>query len=339
MVASAHKPSAHKPGNRNITCRMLQIERLIKSGGRYGLKELAGFFGVSERTIQRDLSAMRTILGAPLGYDRLRGSFYYRREFSLPRPDFSKGELVALFMTEKLLSSFEGTPYAAALSSAAAKIRVLLTDGGPEPAGEADFISVACDPLRGDELKVAEHFAVLERARRDGRRVELVYHSMRRDGSTRRPVDPYHLYMWRGAWYLVGFCHLRNEVRIFALDRMETVRETGAGFTIPDDFRIEDYLKNSWGIERGAPARVKIRFDAYQAKWIRERTWHGSQRITELPDGGLIFEVVVGGLREIKEWVMGFGAHAEALEPEELRKEIREEVRRMDEMYREKTLV
>ena len=321
-------------GHRHVSCRMLQIESLIKSGKRYGLKELAEYFEVSPRTIQRDLEAMRERLGAPVVYDRFRGGFYYERNFSLPRPEFSEGELIALFMTEKLVSCLEGTPYAAGLVSAAGKLRLLLTDGGKiGPERDFDFISIAGDPLRGNELEVGRVFAGLETARRYGRRVEITHFSVQHNRLTRRLLDPYHLYLWRGTWYVIGFCHLRGEVRIFALDRIGETRETGESFRVPEDFRIEDYLKSSWGIERGEPVRVKIRFDPRQAGWIREREWHPSQRLTEVEDGGLLFEVEVMGLREIKQWVMGFGALAEVLEPAELREEIGEEVRRMGIKY------
>lgn len=111
------------------------------------------------------------------------------------------------------------------------------------------------------------------------------------------------------------------------------VRLTDELFQIPKDFKIEDYLKHSWGIERGEPVTVKIRFDNYQARWIRERIWHPSQRLRDLEDGGLIFEAEVAGLREIKQWVLGFGPHAEVLEPLELKEQIRQEIRRMREIY------
>lgn len=324
-------------GNRSATFRMIRIEQHLKKNKYGNLRELADLLEVSQRTVQRDLETMRDLLGAPVIYDRYHKGYYYGREFVLPRIDLTEGELVALFLTEKLLSYLEGTPYAVQLASAGTKLRLLLTDKTSGDAREAartrDYISIASEPLRGDELRLAKFFACLETARRQGRRVEHAYYSIQREEASVRKLDPYHLHLWEGSWYVIGYCHLRCAVRTFALDRVQEIRILDEKFRVPPDFKIEDYLRNCWGIERGAPARVQIRFDAHQARWIRERIWHPSQSLRELSEGRLLMEVEVAGWREIKQWVLGFGAHAEILEPAELREEIRREIMAMTEVY------
>lgn len=89
--------------------------------------------------------------------------------------------------------------------------------------------------------------------------------------------------------------------------------------------------------ERGEePLGVAIKFDSYQARYIRERRWHPTQEIEELPDGGLILRFCVGGLDEVKRWVMGYGSHAEVLAPESLRQAVKEELKQMATLYKEK---
>ena len=105
-------------------------------------------------------------------------------------------------------------------------------------------------------------------------------------------------------------------------------------FQILPSFSLEAYLAKGFLAERAAqPEDVVIKFDEYQARWIRERLWHSSQRIEELPSGGLILRLTVGGLGEVKRWVMGYGKHAEVLQPESLRREIGEDVQKMAEIY------
>lgn len=199
-------------GRRNVSYRMIRIEQLLKTGKYYSLKELAERLEVSPRTIQRDLAAMRDFMGAPLVYDRFRKGFCYEKDFTLPRPNLNEGELVALFLTEKLLSYLEGTPYAASLASAGAKLRMLMTDEADLPSEmDAAYISFACDPLRGDEVKLAENFAKLELARKQNRRAEITHYSVLREEATLRRIDPYHFYLWHGTWYLIAFCHLRGK--------------------------------------------------------------------------------------------------------------------------------
>ncbi|MBC7324085.1 MAG: WYL domain-containing protein, partial [Moorella sp. (in: Bacteria)] len=78
---------------------------------------------------------------------------------------------------------------------------------------------------------------------------------------------------------------------------------------------------------------VAIRFTAQQARWIRERQWHSSQTLEELPDGGLILRMHLSGLQEVKRWVFGFGSQAEVLAPPELRREIAREAAALGELY------
>ncbi|MCI0407184.1 MAG: WYL domain-containing protein, partial [Acidobacteria bacterium] len=82
---------------------------------------------------------------------------------------------------------------------------------------------------------------------------------------------------------------------------------------------------SSFGILRGETVAVRIRFSRRQAKWIAERTWHDSQQIQSLPDGGLMLSLEVADTAEIKSWVLSFGQEAEVLEPLSLRAELRAE--------------
>jgi len=75
-----------------------------------------------------------------------------------------------------------------------------------------------------------------------------------------------------------------------------------------------------------------VRFDAYQARWIRERVWHPTQKLQELPDGGVLFEAEANP-QEIKRWVLGYGSHAEVLEPPLLREEVKKEIEKMYARY------
>jgi len=74
--------------------------------------------------------------------------------------------------------------------------------------------------------------------------------------------------------------------------------------------------------------------DPYQARWIRERQWHHSQKLTQLEDGGLILEMDVQGLDEVKRWVMQYGGEVEVVEPEFLKCDVINEIDKMNKMYK-----
>ena len=80
---------------------------------------------------------------------------------------------------------------------------------------------------------------------------------------------------------------------------------------------------------------MALRFDAYQARWIRERQWHPTQEVEELADGGLVLRITVAGGGDLKRWVLSHGSHVEVLEPEWLREAVAEELRRAAQIYPE----
>jgi predicted DNA-binding transcriptional regulator YafY len=103
---------------------------------------------------------------------------------------------------------------------------------------------------------------------------------------------------------------------------------------IPPDFDANAYLANSWGIMRGVGlTEVVLQFSPNVAALLRERTWHPSQTIDELADGGLLLTVRVSDPREMRPWIRSWGADVEVLEPAELRTEMAEQARRLLDQY------
>jgi predicted DNA-binding transcriptional regulator YafY len=126
---------------------------------------------------------------------------------------------------------------------------------------------------------------------------------------------------------------LRQDIRVFALDRIRKLDLNAETFTPPEDLNIDEFLKSSFGVFHGPPAHVKIRFAQDIAGYMTEKTWHPSQKVSAQPDGSVIFEADVAGTEEIKHWVLKWGAKAEVLEPDSLRQQIRREAREMLKTY------
>jgi len=105
-------------------------------------------------------------------------------------------------------------------------------------------------------------------------------------------------------------------------------------FTRDPDFSLESYLAQGFLAEHGdAPVEVVIWFDAYQARYIRERQSHPTQQIEEHADGTLTLRFHSGALDEVRRWVMGYGSHAEVLAPAKLRAEVAAEAAAMVRRY------
>jgi len=88
---------------------------------------------------------------------------------------------------------------------------------------------------------------------------------------------PLQAQVFNSTFYLIGHCHMRNDVRIFTLDRIKMLHQTKKTFDMPEDFSFEDFVNPSFGVFQGAPTKVRIWFSAEAAGYVRENIWHQSR--------------------------------------------------------------
>ncbi|HHX50811.1 MAG TPA: WYL domain-containing protein [Clostridia bacterium] len=315
--------------------RIYYLDRRLRENSYPNTPQLARMWEVHTRTIERDIEYMRDRLGAPLAYDYRRKGYYYAGEFCLPPLNLTEDEMSTLFLAQKLLAQCAGTPLEDPVRSAFEKIRLSLPQSfSLDFSSLEQSVSFNVEPLRGDETYLTGAYQSLKLAVQNRTTVWMRYFSLSRNETRERQVDPYHLRYYQGAWYLIAFCHLRQEIRIFAVDRIRELRHTGEEFEPLPGFSLQAYLEGSLGIEVGAYSQeVVILFDSHQARWIRERQWHPSQVLEPRSDGSLTLRLTVSGLGEVKRWVLSFGRHAEILSPRSLRQQIEEEIQAMVSQY------
>src|SRR6478672_5364857 len=114
---------AHEQLSRPPLERMMRIHGQLKAGDFPNCRKIADDLEVSSKTIQRDIDFMRDRLGLPIEYDPLRFGYYYTEEVaSFPSIEVSEGEVAALFVAQKALAQYRGTPFERPLRSAFRKI-------------------------------------------------------------------------------------------------------------------------------------------------------------------------------------------------------------------------
>jgi predicted DNA-binding transcriptional regulator YafY len=163
--------------------------------------------------------------------------------------------------------------------------------------------------------------------------LRVLYFTMSRRKRTRRRIAPYQVWYYDETFYLIGFCYQRKEIRLFAIDRIEQIEILDETFDRPEGFDAEQFMQASFGAFQGESATVKIRFTKKAAGYVSEKIWHPTQTLAPQPDGGLLFEAQVAGIDEIKRWVLKWGADAEVLAPDELRRAVSQEVQAMLDNY------
>lgn len=319
---------------RNKIFRILKILTLLESGHKkWSAQDFADFFGINIRTFHRDRELMEK-LGIPIYYDNTKRTYDILDTFRFAPPEITREEALALFLAGQAFE-YENFPYQQELDTGLAKIINSLPGSIRKVLkGIENKISFQRNP--GVDLSpFKEMIKELERAINTCKTIEITYYSLSRDSTNSRKVDPYTLF-FNNAGYLVGYCHLHNEIRIFRIDRVKDLKILNETFDRPCDYSIEDYLQNTWGVERGKVVEVKLLFSGFAAKFVKEFNWHPSQEIEVINDEQILFSVKTGSMKEIKSWILGFGSEVRVLKPEELREEVIAEIEKMRNIY-EKT--
>jgi proteasome accessory factor B len=162
------------------------------------------------------------------------------------------------------------------------------------------------------------------------RQVELTYRKPGRTETELRVVDPYHLANINGEWFLFAYCHLRKGLRTFVPARIVSLRPTGERFARPKRFSLEQRLRDSFGVITGeGDYRVVVRFDDAVADYIREKRWHPSQQLKELPGGAVELRLRLSSLTEVHRWILNWGGQAIPLRPPELVEMVRASAHRL----------
>lgn len=318
-----------------MTYRFWRIDQLIRSGRYPNVPELACDLEVSRRTIERDVAYMRDLLGAPIEYDRTRRGYHYTEaSFQVPSVELTEGELAALMVSARLLAGYEATGLAPVVRRALKRIMALLPNQVVvEPDDLERMIGFAPTPTAGDAREVALLFDRLTDAVSRRRSVEIRYYSASSKAESRRCIDPYTLYHARGVWYVIGYCHTRKDIRLFALHRILEARVTEMGFRIPEDYSPGSYMGHAWRAFRGEELDMVLRFSPEISSQVAERRWHATQQLEPQKDGSLQVHMRVAGQPEVVSWILSWGEMCEVLAPASLREAVARRVRRLATLY------
>ena len=310
------------------------IQHLAKSRAGIGLDELARELDCVKRTVYRDLDALM-YAGFPVKSEKRDGRAFYSflDSYRLGDVPFTPDELLALAFSEDLLRVLEGTVFHDSIASALAKIRAGL---GPEL---TNYLSRMTDTFRvipGPHKRYAQ-FADTIRMLNDAvlsqQTVAMKYRTGRSGAESERGLDPYRVWYRSGGLYVIGHDHQSGEIRTFAIDRIVEIEATDKSFEVAPSFDFDTFVSSAFGVISETPVAVRIRFDSDWKNHVMEHTWHPSQKVAELSDGGVELTMEVGGTTEVRNWVMSFGAGAEVIEPSALRAEVITELERVTARY------
>lgn len=308
----------------NRTDRLVAMVMYFQGRRLVRAEELARHFEVSIRTVYRDVAALCEA-GVPLtgeagvGYTLVKG-------YHLPPVSFTADEAMALFVGGEMVQKFTDSSLSSAMSSALLKLRAVLPQ---EQQDDIDRLGRGMLVAGNGALRHGLDQRVLlpiQQAVISRRVLRFDYRVPSRNEMTRRDVEPLGVVFHNGAWYLVGWCRLRDGLRQFKLERLGELVVTSERFSPRPDFSLDRYLNDAMPTEKMLTARIWFRVFAFDR--ARRESFNELTEVVERDDG---FEATVRtfSLQWLARWILTFGDGARAVAPEELRECVVQEARQI----------
>ena len=315
--------------------RFYKIDQLLKDRKVVSFTTFMQELGMSRASVKRDIEYMRSRFNAPIEYDREANGYRFGSPRSGPRYElpglwFSSDEAYALLSMHSLLSELQPgllEPHVAPLQ---ARLKEIL---GGEPAWKDIEKRIRVfQPER--RTSPAEHFGIVATAVLKRSRLWIRHYNRKDDRETEREISPQRLVHYRGNWYVDAWCHLREDLRSFAVDAIRAAELRNARAKEIPARELDEHLGSGYGIFAGRDVQwAVLRFTPEAARWVSAQVWHPKQRARFEADGSYVLELPYAEDRELLMEVMKFGADVEVLAPEGLRARAAAELKRAARRY------
>jgi len=321
------------------TERLYKIDLLLNEQPGISFATLQDRLEVSRATLKRDLAYLKDRLNAPIVFDREVGGYRFDRvaspvgdAYELPGLWFSAEEIHALLTMQHLLANLDtGGLLGPHIQPLLARLSALLGSA----ASPAEEIQKRIFVLNvGNREFHLEHFQTVGSALLNRKRLQIDYFAKGKGELSQREVSPQRLVYYRNNWYLDAWCHLREDIRAFALDSIRRAEILEKKAKAVPAKSLDAVLGAGYGIFSGKDVRwATLRFTAERARWVAGERWHPQQQGRLLADGSYELKLPYSKDPELLMDILKFGADCTVLAPKELRERVAAEVRRMAETY------
>ena len=282
---------------------------------------------ISPATFKRDLAKLRNRLNIPVVFDKdLEG---YKLDINaeqeeLPGLWLSQDEILALLTIQNMLDQLEPGLLGPKLKPLQKRLDDMLASHGLNAQTLAQRVRLVHAGKRRLHLKC---FEAIAKATLERKRIQIHHHNRQTDVTLERVISPQQLIHYRDNWYVDAWCHLRDELRSFAVDAISACEllQDEAKDVNTDELRLA--MSSGYGIFGGtAKAWAQLRFTAERARWVKHEEWHPDQRSYEDVDGSYVLEIPYSDERELIGDILRFGSDVQVNSPQILKDRIQEEL-------------
>ncbi len=278
---------------------------------------------ISLATLKRDLSKLRDRLNFPVVFDRDLGG--YRLDITdtrqeLPGLWFSQDEVLALLTIQNMLEQLEPGLLGPKLKPLQKRLDEMFTGQGVNAETLSQRVRLVHAGKRNLKLKCFEQIAHSTLHRKQIN----IHHFNRQTGKTvERIISPQQLVHYRDNWYVDAWCHLRREVRSFAVDAITDCEQLTQDAKELDAEQLRKSMQSGYGIFGGAvKGWAKLKFTPERARWVKHEEWHPDQKGHEESDGSYVLEIPYSDERELVGDILRFGSDIRVLGPTSLAKNV-----------------
>lgn len=302
----------------------LQTQRIVRG------KEIAERFGISLRTVYRDIRALENA-GVPIGSEVGLG-YFLAEGFHLPPIMFTTDEANSLLLGSKLIEKFSDISVNRYFAGAMDKIKLVLDTKASEHlnalSSYIEVLKTAPGSRNGFPNDIlAEIQAVLGR----NRVIRIEYTSGYKEETTQRMIEPLGLCFYAAAWHLLAYCRLRSDYRDFRVDRIHSITATQSNFDTARHGDLKDLIERMVYSTDVKPACV--RFEPAAARFARDQKYYfGFVEQKEL-DGQIEMHFLTASYEGIARWLLSFVDAVEVISPEPLKAVLRRHARRLYEHH------
>lgn len=307
--------------------RLVSIIMILLDKERISAQALADMFEVSLRTIYRDIDAIN-MAGIPIrSTSGVGGGFEIMQQYKIDKKVFSTADLSALLMG---LSSLSGMIRGDELAHALAKVKSFVpADSAKDVELKVNQIRIDLSPWRGNS-NIQPYLEMIQTALQENKLLTFEYIA-HHGNRTVRTVEPYQLVLKNSHWYLQGYCHQRNDFRLFRLSRMSKLQMEEEIFT-PRNFQKPQLdFDDIWETMH---TKIKIRIH----KSVMDRVLDFSSYEDFSPDGEDHYIVDFPFLENEYHYdiLLSFGNKCECLEPLHIRTEMKRRIHDIAVLYENK---
>lgn len=315
----------------NRTERLYRIDRLLQERNVVPVSDFLEELEVSLATFKRDLEYLRDRLNAPIVWDRDAGGYKFHKQgngdkYELPGLWFNASEIHALLTMQQLLTSLGPGLLSAHVEPLLTRLRMLLDS--EEIPFETLEKRVRIQRLSARRYE-PEHFLPVVTAVLQRKRVVIDHYNKTRNETVLREVSPQRLNHYQENWYLDAWCHLRNEIRRFALDSLRGVwlsKERAKEITDTD---LRAALDSGYGIFSGSELQwAELAFSTERARWVSQEVWHPDQKGQFAADGTYHLHIPYTDPRELSMNILRHMPEVKVLSPASLKEIVAERLKR-----------